>query len=84
VTIEAEGLLVTIRAIAGGLLRQQFVLVHEKGAVIVHDAGSAMALPAILRLGAPVFLVVGSGEGEADDPKQEDRGHQRYLKRPVV
>jgi hypothetical protein len=84
VTVEAEGLLVAIRAVAGGLSCQVFVLVQEKGAVVVHDAGSAVALPAILRRGGPVFLVVGPGEGDTGDPEKKDRGHQHYSKRPVV
>src|SRR5512140_2627351 len=75
VTVEAEGLLVAIRAVVGGLLCQQSVLVHEKGAVVVRHAGSAMAVPAILQLGVLVFLVAGPGEGETDDPKKKDRGH---------
>lgn len=84
VTVEAEGLLVAIRAVAGGLLRQLSVLVHEKGAVVVHHAGSAMAVPAIIRLGAPVFLVVGPGEGETDDHKKKGRGHHYYFQCPIV
>src|SRR5512141_1878010 len=84
VAVEAVGLLVAIRAVAGGLPCQIFVFVHEKGAVVVRHAGSAMTVPAILQLGAPVFLVVGPGEGETGDPKKEDRGHHYYFQCPVV
>jgi len=84
VTVEAVGLLMAIRAVAAGLYRELFVLVHEKGAVIVHHAGPAVAVPAILQLGAPVFLVVGPGEGEADGHKKKGHGQHRYFERPIV
>jgi hypothetical protein len=84
VAVEAVGLLMAIRAVAGGLSCQIFVFVHEKGAVVVCHAGSAMAVPAILQLGAPVFLVVGPGEGETGDPEKKYRGHHYYFQCPVV
>jgi hypothetical protein len=62
VTIDAEGLFMTIRAIIARSLGQQSMLLHKKGAVIAHHAGSAMAVLAFIQLGVFVVSVVGPGE----------------------
>jgi hypothetical protein len=84
VTVEAEGLLVAISAVVGRLLRQQPVLLHEKGAVIVRYAGIAVAFPAILQRGVIVIPVACPGERETDDHQEKGRGQQYDLNCPAV
>jgi len=84
VTVEAEGLLVAIGAVAGGLQRQQPVLAQEKGAVIVRHAGPAMAVPAVLQLGVLVFPVIRRGERDTDDHKEKGRGQRCDFPCPTV
>jgi hypothetical protein len=62
VAIDTKGLLMAIRTIAARLLGQQFVLLHEKRAVIAHHTGTAMAIPTLIGLVAFEVPVVGPGE----------------------
>jgi len=84
VTIDAEGLLMAIRAVASRLLGKQPVLLHKKGPVIAHHAGSAMAISAFLRFVILIVSVVGPGEGETDERKDKDRGQQYDFQCPIV
>jgi hypothetical protein len=58
VAVDAEGLLMAIRAVVPGPLGKQPVLLHEKGPVIAHDALPAMAVLAFINLAVLIFPVV--------------------------
>jgi hypothetical protein len=60
--VQTEGLLMAIVAIVARLLGQQAVLLDEKGAVVAHHTGSAMAVLTLIKLAVFIFPVVGPGE----------------------
>ncbi len=83
VAVEAEGLLMAIRAIVPRLIRQQAMLFDKKRPVIVDHAHSVVAIPAFLKLGVSVFPMVGLGEGKTDDDEEKGGGQQDDFKRPM-
>jgi hypothetical protein len=62
VAVQAEGLLMAVRAVVPRLLRQQPVLLHEKGPVIAHHALPAMAVLTFIKLAILIIPVVSLGE----------------------
>jgi hypothetical protein len=62
VAIQAEGLLVAIRAIVPSPLRQQPVLLHKKSAVIVNHSRTAVAILTRIKRGPLEAPVIRPGE----------------------
>lgn len=81
VAVDAERLLMAIRAVVPRLLGQQLVLLHKKSAVVAHHTRPAMAISAFISFAAFEVPVVGPGEGQTDeDNKKKGRRQEYYFK----